>query len=259
MTDAHYEQLPAGELSEFKKEQMMKAFSFSWSKEEAHGYHVQLYKSLANDYYWSGNCFFDWIFFVLQWHPLLGVFFCHPAHPYSKRERIAVLIFECAATLLPSALLVLCSEAAEKGGIVDKDHEEKLSHGLILVCVTLPVAIVELLLYQLAIVDVYIKDRDLIPSWRIDDYCLTGLAIIARGIFCCFVSMTIFYAVFVAMLSDIIMLSTGHPVGALLHPFVVSRLQSWILWFFIWTFLPYLGFISAWSKERREMLDADAA
>eukprot|EP00928_Gymnodinium_smaydae_P025330 TRINITY_DN20213_c0_g2_i1.p1 TRINITY_DN20213_c0_g2~~TRINITY_DN20213_c0_g2_i1.p1 ORF type:complete len:263 (-),score=44.88 TRINITY_DN20213_c0_g2_i1:312-1100(-) len=256
--NAPYIHLRGEDLNEFKRDQMFMGFRCAWSKEEAHGHHVQLYKALANEYYWSGNFVLDWLFFVLQWHPLLGIFFCHPAHPFSKRERIAVFVFECAATLLPSALLVAVSKAMYHHGTIAKEHETLVSHVSILIFVTLPVSVIEVVLYWLAIIDIYLKDQDLLPRWKIDDYFQSGLKLVARGIFCCFSTMSVVYAVLVTIISGLVLHIIGCPIDYLVYPFMVSRVQSWILWFLTWTFSPYIGFIHSWCTERSEQFQEEA-
>mmetsp|Transcript_178749 Transcript_178749/g.572916 ORF Transcript_178749/g.572916 Transcript_178749/m.572916 type:complete len:155 (-) Transcript_178749:439-903(-) len=55
-----------------------------WADSE---YKDDLQKQLLQSYRWSGSFSRDFCFFICNWHPFLGMFWSHPMHPWSKRER----------------------------------------------------------------------------------------------------------------------------------------------------------------------------
>jgi len=53
--------------------------------------------------YWSGEVLYDYVFFVANKHMYLGCLFCHPAHPFSKLERMCVCAIATCLILFPVA------------------------------------------------------------------------------------------------------------------------------------------------------------
>eukprot|EP00931_Biecheleriopsis_adriatica_P102123 TRINITY_DN77147_c0_g1_i1.p1 TRINITY_DN77147_c0_g1~~TRINITY_DN77147_c0_g1_i1.p1 ORF type:complete len:342 (-),score=82.76 TRINITY_DN77147_c0_g1_i1:41-1066(-) len=49
----------------------------------------------------------DFTFYSQNYHPLLGIFMCHPLHPYDKKERVVVLL----STTIVSTILCTLAEA----------------------------------------------------------------------------------------------------------------------------------------------------
>jgi len=130
---------------------------------------------LANDTYaWTYTANFwqdllsDYIFHVANGHPLLGIFFAHPLHPFNKCERFWVEFIKCTA-VVPWTVLIkraerLCGEADHWGaweGIIcprlygeAPDNPMKSNTGQKLDClliITVPTLIVYSLLRLLAI------------------------------------------------------------------------------------------------------------
>jgi hypothetical protein len=193
----------------------------------------QLQRDLLGSYYWSGNCCLDYGYFICNWHPLLGIFLSHPAHPWSKVERLATFIFSCCLSMVPSALVInaLQDTAAERGEFF-----------LVFVSVTLPVLIWEIALYWIAVGDAFCKGRGCICD------CFAEMFRMFKN--CC-LFFSVIFSLGVFGLSFWIMSAIGAPWYMLLRPLVISRVQSWVTWFPIWTFLPCLGFLWAWCEEKK--------
>mmetsp|Transcript_67735 Transcript_67735/g.218859 ORF Transcript_67735/g.218859 Transcript_67735/m.218859 type:complete len:282 (-) Transcript_67735:73-918(-) len=194
----------------------------------------RLQRDLAGTYYWSGGVCTDFWFFVANWHPLVGIFLSHPAHPWSKTERIASTIFSVGFSLLPSALLVAVSSQS------DRDDVKLLGGAMVFVCVTLPVMIWEIALYWIAIADMFCKGR-----------CDCILPCITAFQKCCLCG-SVAIALFFAILAMIIVHFAGADIYKVFYPVISSRVQSWLVWFPIWILLPYLGFAHCWYLERKE-------
>lgn len=201
----------------------------------------QLQRDLLGSYYWSGNCCKDYVFFVLNWHPLLGMFFSHPAHPWSKVERIATFVFSCCLSMLPSALVVHFTEEAGH-----KDYEGILVFGM----VTLPVLIWEIALYWIVVGDAFCKGKGCIHNC-----CAAIFRCYQKCCLCC----SALFSLGIFGLSLMLMELVKAPWYALLKPLAISRVQSWVTWFPIWTFLPCLGFLWGWCEERRAAKDAEGS
>merc|ERR1711879_537111 len=60
---------------------------------------------MGNSYYWTGVPGYDYWFYVCNWHPLLGIFFCHPNHPWSKSLRLLMFFASLAITMVPAAYI----------------------------------------------------------------------------------------------------------------------------------------------------------
>eukprot|EP00971_Amphidinium_carterae_P149803 2969725-Amphidinium_carterae.1 len=55
--------------------------------------------------YWSGEIAHDWWFYVCNDHDFVGMLLCHPAHPYSKLERVLTFFIISAVTFVMSIAL----------------------------------------------------------------------------------------------------------------------------------------------------------
>lgn len=201
----------------------------------------RLQRDLLNSKYWSGNCLKDYCFWVVNSHPLIGMFCSHPAHPLNKVERIAIFMFSCCLSMLPTALIINSMEKAVDNNVLDEANAEKIDFVLVLVCVTLPVMIWETVLTYLSIGDAYCKGRGV---------CCDCIAFCVKWIknMCLFWSFIC--ACFLAGIAAWILHGRGAEFSTLLWPLALSRLQSWVLWFPIWTFLPVLGFLWTWCVEK---------
>mmetsp|Transcript_63455 Transcript_63455/g.147874 ORF Transcript_63455/g.147874 Transcript_63455/m.147874 type:complete len:591 (-) Transcript_63455:94-1866(-) len=74
-------------------------FGFEWHRKK---YSNQLMLDLMNHRsYWSGIVIFDYAFHIANKHIFLGPLFCHPAHPFSKKERLAVMIINVLLIIFP--------------------------------------------------------------------------------------------------------------------------------------------------------------
>lgn len=191
---------------------------------------------LANSYYWSGSFLKDYLFFIANWHPLLSTCLCHPAHPWTKAQRLIMLMVSVSFTTLPSARLLRV--VAKQDGIA-----YAATHLGIFLHVTLPVMIWESALYRLAVLDLYCKGRQS-PCCKLFVHCIR----VVRH--CCFLLASVISGLMV-LGSFLILASSDAPVYDALRPVAVSCMQSWILWFPIWMTLPYIGFCHYWGIERR--------
>lgn len=198
---------------------------------------------LANSYYWSGNVVRDYLFFVAQWHPLLGICYSHPAHPWSKDQRLIMLLVTVAVTTLPSARLMRILDAS--GG---DDETQIATHLEIFAHITLPVMLGECALYRLAVLDLYCKGRRG-PCCRV---CGRLVQCMQR---CCFLAALIFSGLMLFASSCLLLGSSlmgGNSLLGGLRLIMVSCIQSWITWFPIWLVLPYVGFLHYWHIEQRQ-------
>lgn len=217
-------------------------------------------QDLMGAVYWSGNCFKDYCFFLANWHPLLSMFMSHPKHPYSKFERMFTFFVGCALTMLPSALLVkgvtyTQTKAAETIYVVgtvattaapyEGGH---VSTAVVLLFITLPVMIIEICLYQVAVVDAYCEDQDEKGHHPICS-CLKGCVHAIRG--CCFCFSGCF-AVTIGSLSMLVLYLNDLPFRDITDPFMQSRIQSWILWLPLHLLLPCTGFLHRWCQEKKD-------
>lgn len=216
-------------------------FGFEYDDERRNGvpYEDELIRDLATSYYWSGHFWKDYFFFVANWHPLFGILCSHPLHPWSKLDRLGSLLVACALTLLPSVKLSQATESmCEELG----DHTGKCgwltSHILIMLFITTPVMFVEVALYLFAMYS--------------NVYCRDG-----RLCICCkrsfFVASLAVSAVVLLVSSEMLRASGQGISEELVHPFLVSRLQSWMVWFPLWFVMPCLGFWHYWNIERRAL------
>lgn len=226
-----------------------------------YGYIDRLKYDLANSYYWSGHFVKDYIFFVMQWHPLLGVFMCHPNHPWTKLRRVWMLLISAALTFIPSIIIVKNTEAFvshEKMRLIDtgisEANAEITAKALgattqtiaTLFWVTLPDTIIGVVLYQLAIAETRVC-----PCCP----CKEGLKSCARQL--------MKGGICVALLLVVISLGGANFVlGGLadnltmeyLQPLIVGKLYSYLFWFPMWIFLPcQLGFLSLWFAESKAL------
>jgi len=216
-------------------------FGFEYDDERRNGvpYEDELRRDLATSYYWSGSFWKDYVFFVANWHPLFGILCSHPLHPWSKPDRFGSLLISSSLTLLPSVMLSQSTEAlCEEWG----DHTGKcgwlISHILIMLFITTPVMFVEVALYLFAMyTNVYCREGTLCVCCK-KSFFITSLV----------VSAVVLWA------SSEILRAGGHEISEeLVHPFLVSRLQSCVVWFPLWFVMPCMGFWHYWNIERRSL------
>lgn len=201
--------------------------------EEPTNYLVTLEYDLANSYYWSGNFCQDFVFFVCQWHPLIGIFASHPYHPWTKLERLKMFVTSTALTMVPA---IAISKWVENNMPEDAEAAKKWTRLLLtLILVTLPDVIIGVVLYQLSIA----TTRCPLCScglWQcLHKFCSNCSLIIALACL----------AVSYWQLKD-------HPNEALeaLEPLYMGKLYSLGTWFPIWFLLPCVGYLLVWRGER---------
>jgi len=204
--------------------------------------HHKLQKLLATTKYWSGNFCTDMLFFYCNWHPLLGMLFSHPCHPWAKKDRFVTFIVSCSLTALPAA--VVAHLACETGNATGHHEVEVVGMGIIFVFVTLPVMIFEVALYWIAIIHIYGQGGGLCGKGLVG--CSTAIGK------CCFCAGLVLSA-FMLGICFIYVMYVNLDLVELVRPFMVSRVQSWVLWFPIWFFLPCLGYLHVWYMEKWAM------
>lgn len=211
--------LPGGRGSQIR-------FGFDEAVKEDCGYIHRLRSDLANSYYWCGDITRDYLFFIANWHPFLGMFCCHPNHPWSKRQRVEMFMISLALTMMPSALVAAslhhgCFKNAEVIAI--------------LLLVTIPDSIIGTLLYQLSIAHTN---------------CPGCTPLLNCIMFCCQRSV-LMSGLLSTGVCYLILRSTDVHWTALLSPLILGKLWSYITWFPIWFLMPcYMGFLHVWCVER---------
>lgn len=196
---------------------------------------ARLQKDLLNTYYWSGGFCTDYCFFVANWHPLLGIFLCHPSHPWTRGERILLLLVSF--SLMFATLSLGC--------------EEHLSAKLLLLSLVVTVFEVAytFVLYNMSVLDTYCIS----PSAGYIDGC------ICKSLRCCWrlgkwfalCQATLFACgIFVVCMTFIE--NEGCSTKKVAMQFAVSRAQSYLIWFPLYLFLPCIGFIPIWRNERKK-------
>jgi len=198
-------------------------------------YFKRLQRDLATTYYWSGECGRDYLYFVTQWHPLLGIVFCHPNHPWTKFSRLLMFLASLAFTMVPSAAIAhgygACSSLKPP-----TSELTLLSKIDILIFVTIPDCIFGYVLY-------YLKT---LPARCWCSCC--------RRIFHFFASMgTLSLLLFGALMSAVsFVLKHDAAWVCLLGPIFFGKLISWLAWFPLLLLAPCsMGFLSAWNREKR--------
>jgi hypothetical protein len=184
---------------------------------------------LANSYYWTGRCFLDLLYFWCNWHPLLGIFLCHPNHPWTKWERFLQTLVSLALTMVPSAFI---------GKIFEHDAAGRLLFTLLFV--TVPDTIIGVLLYQISIA----TTRSSICS------CCKNCWKACSN--CCGVIALVFGAISTLLCYNILQVNGQTEWKLMLGPLVQGKVISFITWFPIWLVIPcQLGFCDLWNYEKR--------
>eukprot|EP00929_Paragymnodinium_shiwhaense_P098696 TRINITY_DN6018_c0_g1_i1.p1 TRINITY_DN6018_c0_g1~~TRINITY_DN6018_c0_g1_i1.p1 ORF type:complete len:281 (-),score=13.67 TRINITY_DN6018_c0_g1_i1:193-1035(-) len=204
--------------------------------------HIHTLKyELARSYYWSGFFWQDYWYFVMNWHPLLSIFFCHPDHPWKKCQKFFMLVIQISITELPLLSLAVYNRARP----VDHDlllveylreHNEKL---LIFLGVTIPNIFLGVLLNQCAV------GGTRCPCCLQFFRCFTKFLIMICLWFSCVL------AVFAMLLTlgkeDLAMENFFRRIAQ-------SQLQYHAVWFPVCFLMPcHLGFYSGWSASRRKL------
>jgi len=196
-------------------------------------YIVTLEWDLANTYYWSGHFCQDWIFFVCQWHPLLGILLCHPYHPWTKADRLKMFIISTALTMIPA---IAVSKWVANNLPEDNEAARKTATKIgTLLFVTIPDIIIGVVLYQLSIANTRCP---VCSCWEsISKFC--NNCFLCIGLTSCGISYL--------MLKD-------HPNDLLeaLKPLAYGKGYSLATWFPIWYLLPCVGYWLVWRGERLE-------
>eukprot|EP00928_Gymnodinium_smaydae_P013535 TRINITY_DN14933_c0_g3_i1.p1 TRINITY_DN14933_c0_g3~~TRINITY_DN14933_c0_g3_i1.p1 ORF type:complete len:237 (+),score=40.73 TRINITY_DN14933_c0_g3_i1:72-782(+) len=193
----------------------------------------RLQRDLLGSFYWSGNCLKDYLFFVANWHPLFGIFLSHPAHPWSKTDRTLMLIVSCGLSMLPAALVGITEKKA------DSDVVEALATVAIFTYITIPVMIWEVVLYKLGTLYTTCLGR-----------CDCFAKVVKFEKICCFI-FTLLVTMGAVSSSVVLAFAADVNLIILLRPVAEARVQSWLVWFPLYAFMPCFGFIHAWHMEQR--------
>jgi len=194
---------------------------------------------------WTDSWLSDFWFHVRNQHPLLSCCMCHPLHPYSRHERWAVLLVTTMLTVPAAAVLGLAFSGESMA-------EHLALHLSILYFLTLPVMAVQVCLEFWAVIDFWIEllqGNTEETSFR--DGCLRRCASIAR-----FMKGYYFTAAFVIGVCMVIICliildikKEDATFWQVMRPAIISRFQSWLLWFLFDPLVPYLGFVWRWRRE----------
>lgn len=145
---------------------------------------------------------------------------------------------------LPLATQLLIAEVTAKPTSV-----AVASSGMVLLCVTLPVMIIEIILYQVAVLDSYCEDHEG------HAHCLCELmAKLVKCIRNCCFCMSCCLSTFVLAISVMVMMYNEITFLEILEPWFTSRVQSWMIWPPLHLMLPCSGFLWRWTGEKAEHL-----
>mmetsp|Transcript_55556 Transcript_55556/g.180288 ORF Transcript_55556/g.180288 Transcript_55556/m.180288 type:complete len:175 (-) Transcript_55556:89-613(-) len=157
-----------------------------------------------------------------------GMGMSHPMHPWGKKERIFAFVGACGFTLMPTALF-------RKQDLNDP--------GAIFIFITIPVMVFETGFYYLSVSHLCCRGGTC--------HCLTYC------VRCCKLYMgccTVMYLLIQLAVCYAILRGTDMEVAA--WPFALSRFQSWVIWFPLWSLMPCLGFCHGWLIERKKLRQA---
>lgn len=184
-----------------------------------------LKSELANSYHWSGNFLIDVLFFICNWHPLIGIFLSHPNHPWTKGQRVSMFLLSLSITMVPSAYI----------GRNYALRQEKVF--LTLIYVTIPDTLLGVILYQLYIAESRRWCGLCAPLWTCIRQCLFFIAF-TLGLLSTFIC-------------AMILLAEGEiHWGKMLEPLFFGLLVSYITWLPLHLILPCkFGFLSNWFAE----------
>jgi len=209
--------------------------------------------------YWTGDFAADYGFHVANEHPLLSCFFSHPAHPYNKLERLAVLIIVTFLTFPPTFAILRWSkhvqgkQAREPGIAGEVQAMEQLFTRLgaqleILLLVTVPSLIIQLILETLAILDFQLQEGTGLGRYLA---CKPLCECAARCVVLVKQSCLVFSFGLAGLVFYISVSTLGRraSMADAMGPFLMSRAQSWTLWFVFDGLTPCCGFLARWCLE----------
>eukprot|EP00927_Polykrikos_kofoidii_P071350 TRINITY_DN6761_c1_g1_i1.p1 TRINITY_DN6761_c1_g1~~TRINITY_DN6761_c1_g1_i1.p1 ORF type:complete len:259 (-),score=25.23 TRINITY_DN6761_c1_g1_i1:28-804(-) len=190
--------------------------------------------------YWTGSICYDYMLHVANWHPLLSVFCCHPAHPYSKIQRLIVLMLTCSLSLLPAAAL---TQAMTKSGNKIASMNAPIA---VFFLITLPVMVLQVVMEKLAVAESCFRDDA--RGRGVKDHLFAFMRLLALTTNCGCMIITFMITVIAVGFSFFVVRKN---IQEAISPFLVSRVQSWLLWFPLNMLMPCCGFLACWRAERR--------
>jgi len=199
---------------------------------------------MNNRCYWSGEIIYDYAFHIANKHMYLGVLLAHPAHPYSKWERLVVLIIVSLFIVFPVSAFSL--KVGTSGG---------LHLVVILFFVTLPRNLLKLYLVQITQQDAVmeLEEGQHPDSARCRQALQWEIGFLA---FCCLIC-----GLTVAICVVYIQNATTTPLGEVLRSNADGLAFAFVLEPLIDLFVPFvgldsyegtwtLGFFGRWRRER---------
>eukprot|EP00419_Tripos_fusus_P063484 CAMPEP_0172905296 /NCGR_PEP_ID=MMETSP1075-20121228/174360_1 /TAXON_ID=2916 /ORGANISM="Ceratium fusus, Strain PA161109" /LENGTH=556 /DNA_ID=CAMNT_0013762501 /DNA_START=16 /DNA_END=1683 /DNA_ORIENTATION=- len=144
-----------------RKSAVLKDISFGISPASKR-YNAETVKELMeNRCYYTGSVMYDYAYHLANKHLFIGMLFCHPAHPFSKMERLFVAVIVSALVVFPvSAFSVQFGQTG------------LLRTLIILVGVTLPRNLLKLYLIRISQADVklelsgaVVEEKDVMSQW----------------------------------------------------------------------------------------------
>jgi len=217
---------------------------------------------LAHRAWWTGDFIADYGFHVANEHPLLSCFLSHPAHPYSKLERIAVLLVISCMTF-PATLALLRwgkdlygrqpkEEVNVWAAVVLSVEQAFTQTGMqlgTLLFVTIPSAIAQFILEGLVILDFQLQEgTGLSRVSGCRPLCECAVRCVLTVKHCCLVFSFVLAGLIYFLSSELLARQGASSVEAV-GPFLLSRIQCWVLWFLTDALLPYCGFVAKWCSE----------
>mmetsp|Transcript_9732 Transcript_9732/g.17139 ORF Transcript_9732/g.17139 Transcript_9732/m.17139 type:complete len:426 (-) Transcript_9732:23-1300(-) len=208
---------------------------------------------LHNRCCWSGEPAMDYIFSLANDHSWIGCLFCHPAHPYDRFERIAVLGMLCLLIVFPVAAFTVAFE------------NENLRQIFIILVVTGPRNILKKVLLSVVLIeDVEIlreldkeNDEEIDPekiNRKVEESEEVKRAYLGEEIF---FFCTALFTGFVTLFCCLYLRRKGELTGALLLYSSVGMVYFFVLEFIFHCFAPRFvhgkllwGFFGRWWSER---------
>lgn len=196
----------------------------------------------------SGRCFFtgswcrDYCYHVLNWHPLISCFFCDPVNPYTKWERVVVLLTMTTVSMLPTALIQNRLQALDTSAM-----DKRL---IILWYVTIPVLVLQYLIEYA----IFFRAVFGFHASRSRMGCCCRIFSLSMGCCkgCCLWSAMYLSILCVCIAGALVQAGDAAEVQDGLIPLAISRIEFWVIWFLTDLLLPWIGFVPWWRKERAD-------
>jgi len=196
--------------------------------------------------FWSDNFCYDYIFHVANNHPLLSCVFCSPLHPYSKRERLLVLLIVSLYTIAMESLLywMFQPQRSESGAM------GSLNIVPVLLFITIPIMLVQVVLEQMSVLDARFQTTE---EGCVATFCnkiANAIKGAEKGLF----DTALWWSIGITIISVALTYNKAI-LPQLCVTFWESRIQAWILWFPSDLLMPCFGFVCKWRAFRRHWVE----